>query len=156
MWCDFRGAAIRPAWFTVHWLFGTAAIILGWFNIFKGLDVYVQSWPIGGERKVSLEFHLTVVAPGRHVICDKYYFQNFIMEWFISCCEWQATYVFWGVQLAILGFLLLLFDRLPYIKAQAKVPGAIANVTKTPSVENLYVKTDASGPDGRPTQWPPV
>lgn len=54
-----RGTAIRPAWFAVHWLFGTAAIILGWFNIFKGLDEYVGNWPSGGERKVSRlrEFH---------------------------------------------------------------------------------------------------
>jgi hypothetical protein len=49
-----RGSGVRPAWYFVHWLFGTAAIILGWFNIFKGLDVYAGNWPVGGERKVSL------------------------------------------------------------------------------------------------------
>lgn len=47
---------MRPAWFMLHWLIGMAAIILGWFNIFKGLDEYVGSWPSGGERKVRLAF----------------------------------------------------------------------------------------------------
>lgn len=57
-----RGSGIRPVWFFVHWLFGTTAIVLAWFNIFKGLDVYVGNWPDGGERKVSFEFFSTSVA----------------------------------------------------------------------------------------------
>lgn len=51
--CVCRGSAIRAAWYVVHWLFGTTLVILGWFNIFKGLDEYIQSWA-GGERKVRL------------------------------------------------------------------------------------------------------
>jgi hypothetical protein len=39
-------------WYVAHWLFGITAIILGWFNIFKGLDEYIQAWA-GGERKVN-------------------------------------------------------------------------------------------------------
>jgi len=64
--------------------------------------------------------------------------------------------VIWGVQVAILAFLFLLLDRLPYIKAQGKVPGAIANVNKSGVVENPDVKTDSFGTEGRPAQWPQV
>lgn len=63
-WCAYvcvcRGSAVRAAWYVVHWLFGTALVILGWFNIFKGLDEYIQSWA-GGERKVrSITIYATV------------------------------------------------------------------------------------------------
>lgn len=48
----YRGVMFRPYWYVVHWLFGTTMIILAWFNIFKGLDIYVGSW-IVGELKVN-------------------------------------------------------------------------------------------------------
>jgi len=64
---NYMGAAVRPAWFTLHWLFGTAAVILAWFNIFKGLDLYVESWPVGGERKVSIEFGVPTYRKACHL-----------------------------------------------------------------------------------------
>ncbi|KAG0623725.1 hypothetical protein M758_3G196600 [Ceratodon purpureus] len=120
-----RGTAMRPAWFVLHWLIGTAAIILGWFDIFKGLDLYVASWPSGGERKLS--------------------------------------YVLWACNLAFLAFLYLFFDRLPYIRAQAK-DNSLINPRSMPSynevnasdVETPFHKTELPVVDNEPRQWSPV
>eukprot|EP00249_Psilotum_nudum_P032159 c47352_g1_i1 orf=443-1234(-) len=35
-----RGVAVRPYWYGLHWLIGTAAVILGFINIYIGMRVY--------------------------------------------------------------------------------------------------------------------
>ncbi|KAG0609684.1 hypothetical protein M758_7G005900 [Ceratodon purpureus] len=106
-----RGSGIRPVWFFVHWLFGMTAIVLAWFNIFKGLDVYVGNWPDGGERK--------------------------------------ASYVLWGINVAVLAFLYLFLDRLPYIRAQSMDPEAVnprKGIAMTAADETPYHKPGVEGP----------
>ncbi|CAM6087157.1 unnamed protein product [Calypogeia fissa] len=63
----------RGYWEFSHWLIGTGGIILGWVNIFKGLDLYFEDWPGAGSQLI-----LTVL---------------------------------FTVQVTIIGFLYLLFDR---------------------------------------------
>jgi hypothetical protein len=46
----FRGQVSRVPWYFVHWLFGTTSVLLAWFNIFKGLDLYVTSWTVGTQK----------------------------------------------------------------------------------------------------------
>jgi hypothetical protein len=35
-------------------VFGTSAILLGWYNIFMGLALYIEDWPEVGTLKVSI------------------------------------------------------------------------------------------------------
>jgi hypothetical protein len=35
-----KGSPVRPFWFVVHWLCGVGVIVLGWVNIFFGIDIY--------------------------------------------------------------------------------------------------------------------
>jgi hypothetical protein len=44
----------------VHWLFGTSSVLLAWFNIFKGLDLYVTSWTVGTQKDLYVLFALNV------------------------------------------------------------------------------------------------
>jgi hypothetical protein len=45
-----RGKVSRVPWYFIHWLFGTTAVLLAWYNIFKGLDLYVTSWTVGTQK----------------------------------------------------------------------------------------------------------
>ncbi len=45
-----RGKVSRVPWYFIHWLFGTSAVLLAWYNIFKGLDLYVTSWTVGTQK----------------------------------------------------------------------------------------------------------
>jgi hypothetical protein len=45
-----RGKVSRVPWYFIHWLFGTGAVLLAWYNIFKGLDLYVTSWTVGTQK----------------------------------------------------------------------------------------------------------
>jgi len=44
---------LRAAWYVSHWLIGTGAILLGWFNIFLGLDLFFSDYPEEGTGKVG-------------------------------------------------------------------------------------------------------
>lgn len=55
-----RGQVSRVPWYFVHWLFGTASVLLAWFNIFKGLDLYVTSWTVGTQKDLYVLFSLNV------------------------------------------------------------------------------------------------
>ncbi|KAJ7552027.1 hypothetical protein O6H91_06G039200 [Diphasiastrum complanatum] len=46
-----RGACWRPQWYFLHWLFGTTAVVLGWYNIFQGLNLFVSDWPDDGSQR---------------------------------------------------------------------------------------------------------
>lgn len=35
-----HGVTTRPIWYALHWLVGTGAVILGWYNIYTGLHAY--------------------------------------------------------------------------------------------------------------------
>ena len=128
-----RGSTIRPVWYFVHWLFGTTAILLGWFNIFKGLDLYVQDWPTSGTLKVSPEFFLLLLLQRHCHRCDTFSFLQTIgytsklhrsdkITMMLYVMELQASYVLWSINVAILAFLYLFLDRLPHIRAQSKDP----------------------------------
>jgi hypothetical protein len=58
--CCFRGQVSRVPWYFVHWLFGTSSVLLAWFNIFKGLDLYVTSWTVGTQKDLYVLFALNV------------------------------------------------------------------------------------------------
>jgi hypothetical protein len=45
-----RGKVSRVPWYFIHWLFGTTAVLLAWYNIFKGLDLYLTSWTVGTQK----------------------------------------------------------------------------------------------------------
>jgi hypothetical protein len=45
-----RGQVSRVPWYFIHWLFGTGAVLLAWYNIFKGLDLYVEGWTVGTQK----------------------------------------------------------------------------------------------------------
>ena len=52
----------------------------------------------------------------------------------LSVLAVQAWYVIWGVQVAIMSFIYLFLDRLPYIKMQSADPGLMVNpIIKTGS-----------------------
>jgi hypothetical protein len=61
--------------------------------------------------------------------------------------------VLWGINVAILGFLYLFFDRLPYIRAQSKDPGAVNGhgIAMTAADEVPYHKgmPGVEGPTGQ-------
>jgi hypothetical protein len=71
--------------------------------------------------------------------------------------------VLWGCNVALLGFLFLFVDRLPYIIAQSKGNGAV-NPGSTPSykavsasdMESPLQKAELPTVDNEPRQWPPV
>jgi hypothetical protein len=46
------GTPLRPYWFVLHWLVGTGIIILGWANIFFGIDIY-KGTGLTGKATVS-------------------------------------------------------------------------------------------------------
>lgn len=121
LYFDCRGTTSRPIWFVAHWLFGITAVVLGWFNIFKGLDEYIQAWA-GGERKVShksisitaecREVDLSWEIPdgGRDVICvviTTYNVWSFsLSQWLVrssspkngSLSTWVLILSFWNSQ----------------------------------------------------------
>ncbi|CAM6016637.1 unnamed protein product [Sphagnum balticum] len=59
-----RGQVSRVPWYFIHWLFGTAAVLLAWYNIFKGLDLYVQGWTVGTQKDLYVLFSLNVAILG--------------------------------------------------------------------------------------------
>ena len=38
--CLCSGVKSRPAWYAAHWLFGTAGVLLGFYNIYTGMHAY--------------------------------------------------------------------------------------------------------------------
>ncbi|CAK9199979.1 unnamed protein product [Sphagnum troendelagicum] len=46
-----KGQSLRATWYVSHWLIGTGAILLGWFNIFLGLDLFYSDYPEEGTGK---------------------------------------------------------------------------------------------------------
>ncbi|KAH9546636.1 hypothetical protein CY35_12G109200 [Sphagnum magellanicum] len=46
-----KGQSLRAVWYASHWLIGTGAILLGWFNIFLGLDLFFSDYPEEGTGK---------------------------------------------------------------------------------------------------------
>ncbi|GAQ85248.1 hypothetical protein KFL_002260040 [Klebsormidium nitens] len=48
------GTPIRPFWFVLHWLFGTGIIVLGWANIFFGIDIYRDTGFAGKARNIYI------------------------------------------------------------------------------------------------------
>lgn len=44
------GAQLRPFWAFSHWFLGTVTVVLGWVNIFQGLDLYFVDWPGSGPQ----------------------------------------------------------------------------------------------------------
>lgn len=65
IWLQFLLAFVRPRkggcghqiWYFSHWLLGTGSVILGWFNIFKGLDLCVIDWPDAGRLQVGVDIY---------------------------------------------------------------------------------------------------
>ncbi|KAH9548965.1 hypothetical protein CY35_11G115300 [Sphagnum magellanicum] len=55
-----RGKVSRVPWYFIHWLFGTGAVLLAWYNIFKGLDLYVTSWTVGTQKDLYVLFGINV------------------------------------------------------------------------------------------------
>lgn len=39
-----KGNLYRPIWYLCHWMFGTSAVILGWYEIYTGLALYSVDW----------------------------------------------------------------------------------------------------------------
>lgn len=73
IWLQFLLAFVRPRkggcgrqiWYFSHWLLGTGSVILGWFNIFKGLDLYVIDWPDAGSLQalyIAFSVQVAVLA----------------------------------------------------------------------------------------------
>ncbi|CAK9205525.1 unnamed protein product [Sphagnum jensenii] len=59
-----RGQVSRVPWYFIHWLFGTASVLLAWYNIFKGLDLYVEGWTVGTQKDLYVLFSLNVAILG--------------------------------------------------------------------------------------------
>lgn len=49
-----RGHSLRAVWYVIHWVFGTSAVLLGWYNIFLGFALYIEDWPEVGTLTVSI------------------------------------------------------------------------------------------------------
>ena len=39
-----KGSALRAVWYVTHWTLGMAAVALGWWNCFTGLQLYTEEW----------------------------------------------------------------------------------------------------------------
>ena len=57
------GMKSRPAWYAAHWLFGTAGVLLGFYNIYTGLTAY-EHMSGRSQRTLNILFsiQLSVVA----------------------------------------------------------------------------------------------
>lgn len=59
-----RGAPLRPYWFALHWFIGTAIIVLGWANIFFGIDIYRSTY-LTGKAKVRVRTYCLITVKAR-------------------------------------------------------------------------------------------
>ena len=39
-----KGSALRTVWYLSHWTLGMAAVALGWWNCYTGLQLYTEEW----------------------------------------------------------------------------------------------------------------
>jgi len=49
-----RGHILKAVWYVIHWMFGTFVVLLGWYNIFLGLALYIENWLEVDTLKVSI------------------------------------------------------------------------------------------------------
>jgi hypothetical protein len=60
-----EGGDLRKYWEFFHWVIGTGGVILGWVNIFKGLDLYFVDWPGAGSQLImTILFTIQVTIIG--------------------------------------------------------------------------------------------
>ncbi|CAK9195012.1 unnamed protein product [Sphagnum troendelagicum] len=56
-----KGHSSRAVWYVIHWVFGTSAVLLGWYNIFLGLALYIEDWPeVGTLKGLTIAFSVQV------------------------------------------------------------------------------------------------
>ncbi|KAG0613403.1 hypothetical protein M758_6G100100 [Ceratodon purpureus] len=58
-----HGMKSRPAWYAAHWLFGTAGVLLGFYNIYTGLHAYeLMSGKSLRTLNILFSIQLSIVA----------------------------------------------------------------------------------------------